>query len=190
MELEICIPTYKNRKNNLTTRLSPFSKDRKIHIFSYEDDDSYEDKTNFVIVPKEYHTVQKMRKFIQEYMGDKLYWVIDDDVIVDEESLLVAEQLINDFAIVGLQNEYYIPVQCVLFNGKILNDKNIKYTGDSSVHEDIEILYNASKAGLEIAMVDAKFSIMENYSTINQNKMDLYKNTLRKYPDYKSELFG
>jgi len=81
----VCIPSCRNRKPSLLDTLNEVGS--KVNVFIYADEVKlYEwleetDMLHKVVVPVDYHTVQKMRFFIQGYMKDEAFWLLDDDLI-------------------------------------------------------------------------------------------------------------
>ena len=89
MKYPICFPVYKHRETTILDRLKDLSSlPDKIYCFMYNFDvqnynlSDYQDIKNLeiIMVPDEYKTSMKMRMFIQNYMGDKKFWMFDDDV--------------------------------------------------------------------------------------------------------------
>lgn len=83
---KIAIPSYKHRKTTLIDRLNEAEIDPKdVCIFIYESDkenynlEDYKDSTVY-LVPEDYKSGQRMRMFIQQTMGNQIYWCIDDDI--------------------------------------------------------------------------------------------------------------
>ena len=81
----VCIPSCRNRKPSLLDSLNEVSS--KVNVYIYEDEVKlYEwlketDNLKKIVVPVDYHSVQKMRYFIQGHMGDEAFWLLDDDLI-------------------------------------------------------------------------------------------------------------
>lgn len=86
----VVIPTYKNRPDNLVQHLDEIS-DNEIYVFCYKDDyenyKQYDCKKNvtFVQLDVPWRSIQKKRRFIQEYFVKKpeikRYIMIDDDIL-------------------------------------------------------------------------------------------------------------
>lgn len=84
LDNDVCIITYKNRKPSVLDDLSCFA-DTQINVFIYDfEKELYEwlkgDNINKVYVPASYDNVNKKRLFVQEYMKDKKFWLLDDDL--------------------------------------------------------------------------------------------------------------
>lgn len=89
LKYPICFPVYKHRKTTILDRLKDLKGlPENVYCFMYDFDkenyclDDYKDIKNLTIVPvsDEYKTSMKMRMFIQNYMGDRKFWMFDDDV--------------------------------------------------------------------------------------------------------------
>lgn len=86
----VVIPTYKNRPDNLVQHLDEIS-DNEIYVFCYKDDyenyKQYDCKKNVTFVQLDvlWRSIQKKRRFIQEYFVKKpeikRYIMIDDDIL-------------------------------------------------------------------------------------------------------------
>lgn len=195
--MTVCIPSYKNRKNNLLYRLQDLG-NREIIAFIYEDDfyeSGYDQldlsKCKVVMVPKEYHTIQKMRRFIQNYMGNQVYWTIDDDIIIEEKVLKDVEDCFDEsIAILAPMNIIFwktripqkYPIQAILFNGTLLAKKKISYSG-MPIHEDIEICKKCDKKHLDYGIITNLFYSMIDCETTVQDHELLRANTRRIYPN-------
>ena len=216
LKYPLCIPSCRNRKPSLLDRLEVFG-DSEIYVFNYENEiDLYKwlDKPNVhkVTVPLEYLSIQKMRQFIQNYMGDKIYWAIDDDYnamffpwklkkLNEFEGLHMLELLIDkefpthDFSAIspthlesacrffhGELFKYGYASQVCLFNGKICNDIGLKYTGDKSLLEDIEFVINSWKCGIPVQTTRA-FLLKEHFKSGDKNSIASAKEKMLAYTE-------
>lgn len=179
---DVCIPSCHNRKPSLLEELDSF-KGAHINVFIYDFEEELYDwlerpDVTKVIVPKEYLTIMKMRVFIQEYMGDKKYWVVDDDFayflvgpnkikINTAQGIRMMEIMLKEYEIewdfVGANASqigakfwdgvvlfgHGASYNCLLYDGKKLREAGLKYQGDPDVSEDIEFLMNSIKCGLQ-----------------------------------------
>lgn len=132
-----------------------------------------------VIVPKEYLTIQKMRLFIQNYTdqnGIQKYWVTDDDLVdiwmYGKTHLVSAAQGLRMLEILsegkgysaigyghvdmgckfwhgGLMSDTYASVT-LLYDGKVMKEHNLSYTGDHNVDESLEFIINSHIAGVPV----------------------------------------
>lgn len=80
----IIFPSCNNRKPSIIKDLKHISS--PVYIFVYASQEKlYEyikqENVTKVIVPDEFVTIQRMRKYMQEFMGDKIYWMLDDDIV-------------------------------------------------------------------------------------------------------------
>lgn len=177
----VCITSVHNRKPTILDNLEQFG-NTKINVFVYDfERDMYtwlenKDNVNIVYVPEEYLRVQRMRLFIQNYMGDQKYWTCDDDVIGimmpnDKHFVGIAHAMTmierategKNFPVVsfghvelgckywngGIFVETYGSV-CMLNDGKLINEVGLKYTGDVNVNEDIEFVINSHLKGIPV----------------------------------------
>ena len=220
----LCIPSCRNRKPSLLDRLDVFG-DSEIYVFNYENEvDLYKwlDKPNVhkITVPLEYLSIQKMRQFIQNYMGDKIYWAIDDDYnamffpwklkkLNEFEGLHLLELLIDkefpthDFSAISPTHlesacrffhgdlfKYGFASLC-LYNGKVLREHNLYYTGDNTVDEAAEFTILSWLHGCPVKTTRA-FQILEYAPTggsntiacTNEKVKKMGENIAKKYPDY------
>ena len=204
LKYPLCIPSCKNRKPSLLDRLELFG-DSEIYVFNYENEvDLYKwlDKPNVhkVAVPLEYLSIQKMRQFIQNYMGDKIYWVSDDDIKFFYYPWKLKElDVFSGFKIMEILIDKCFPTQffsaispthletgcrffhkelfkygyasqVCLFNGKICNDIGLKYTGDKSLLEDMEFVINSWKCGIPVQTTRA-FLLKEYFKSGDKNSI-------------------
>lgn len=183
LEYPLCIPTMNNRKPSVLDNLDQFGQ-TNIHLFIYDwQKELYEwlSRTNITkhYVPKEYLTAQKMRLYMQEFMGEQIYWQLDDDAkgikMYNEKkpvTLALAMRMAEKIAKEKFDNEeagsFAIPtseITCkwwngdlmnvgmtggiMLTNGKLLAKRNIRYTGNIDIPEDVEFFMDASIAGID-----------------------------------------
>lgn len=180
LDYELCIITCHNRKPSFLDNISQFSSQVNVFIYDFEKElyDWLEEGPTLkkVIVPDEYLSVAKMRKFVQQYMGRKKYWVADDDcknfAFANDKhklsmglGLKMTEEVIHnkvkdDYIIIGFScaepctkwwgGEFAragSPYCLILFDGAKAIDNNVYYSGDSGVNEDIEINLLCTLAG-------------------------------------------
>ena len=214
LKYPLCIPSCRNRKPSLLDKLELFG-DSEIYVFNYENEiDLYKwlDKPNVhkVTVPLKYLSIQKMRQFIQNYMGDKIYWVSDDDIkffyypwklkeldvfsgFKILETLIDKEFPTHDFSAISPTHlesacrffhgdlfKYGYASQVCLFNGKICNDIGLKYTGDKSLSEDIEFVINSWKCGIPVQTTRA-FLLKEHFKSGDKNSIASSKEKMLAY---------
>lgn len=176
----LCIMTCHNRKPSILDNLDQFG-DSQINVFIYDFENemySWLDRKNVnkIYVPKEYLSCQKMRVFIQGYMGDKKYWVTDDDLKCvmmhnDKHKIDIghALRMLEEFSegkgygTIGyghvelgvkfwngdLVSDTYASVT-LLYDGKIINEHGLKYTGDENVDESLEYVINSHICGIPV----------------------------------------
>ena len=216
LKYPLCIPSCRNRKPSLLDKLELFG-DSEIYVFNYENEvDLYKwlDKPNVhkVIVPLEYLSIQKMRQFIQNYMGDKIYWVSDDDIKFFYYPWKLKElDVFSGFKIMEILIDKCFPTQffsaispthlesacrffhgdlfkygyasqVCLFNGKICNDIGLKYTGDKSLLEDIEFVINSWKCGIPVQTTRA-FLLKEHFKSGDKNSIASAKEKMLAYTE-------
>lgn len=216
LKYPLCIPSCRNRQPSLLQDLDKFG-DSEIYVFNYENEvDLYKwlDKPNVhkVTVPLEYLSIQKMRQFIQNYMGDKIYWVSDDDIKFFYYPWKLKElDVFSGFKIMEILIDKYFPTQffsaispthlesacrffhgelfkygyasqIFLFNGKICNDIGLKYTGDKSLLEDMEFLINSWKCGIPVQTTRA-FLLKEYFKSGDKNSIASSKEKMLAYTE-------
>lgn len=83
LDYPICVPSCNNRQPSclqqfqyITSPIYLFIYERQKHLYEY----ITQKNVTKVLVPDEYLTIQKMRRYMQEYMGDQIYWMLDDDI--------------------------------------------------------------------------------------------------------------
>lgn len=79
----IAVPSCNDRRPSVIKDFKHITS--PIYLFIYEKQKELYDYVNQenvtkVIVPNEYITIQRMRLYMQKYMDDKTYWMIDDDL--------------------------------------------------------------------------------------------------------------
>lgn len=180
LKYPLCIMSCHNRKPSILDNLDQFG-NSKINVFIYDFEKELYDwldkpNVNKIIVPKSYLTCQKMRVFIQNYMGDNKYWVTDDDlkyIIMHNDKHIVSIghglRMLEEFsegkgyATIGyghvemgvkfwggdLVSDTYASVT-LLYDGKIINEHGLKYTGDSNVDESLEYIINSHLCGIPV----------------------------------------
>lgn len=181
LKYPLCVPSCHNRQPSILQHFDQFG-DTKINVFIYEHEtDLYtwlDDIPNVtkVVVPKDYLTIQKMRVFIQNYMGDQKYWVTDDDLVdiwlYGKSEKVSAAQGLRMLEVLTEGEEYsavgygHVDMGCkfftgvllrdtyasvtLLYNGKVMREHNLKYTGDSNVDESLEFIINSHIAGVPV----------------------------------------
>lgn len=216
LKYPLCIPSCRNRQPSLLQDLDKFG-DSEIYVFNYENEvDLYKwlDKPNVnkITVPLEYLSIQKMRQFIQNYMGDKIYWVSDDDIKFFYYPWKLKElDVFSGFKIMEILIDKYFPTQffsaispthletgcrffhkelfkygyasqVCLFNGKICNDIGLKYTGDKSLLEDMEFVINSWKCGIPVQTTRA-FLLKEYFKSGDKNSIASSKEKMLAYTE-------
>lgn len=180
LKYPLCIISCHNRKPSILDNLAQFG-NTPINVFIYDfEEELYKwlDMPNVtkVIVPKDYLSCQKMRVFVQNYMGDQKYWVTDDDlkyVVMHNDKHRIeighALRMIEEYsegknyATIGyghvelgvkfwggdLDSDTYASVT-LLYDGKIINEHGLKYTGDENVDESLEYIINSHICGIPV----------------------------------------
>lgn len=117
MNCPIVIPTYKNRPGNLVQKLDQF-KNRSVFVFVYENDyenykeyDCYEN-VEFVKLNVDWRSIQKKRRFIQEWFVKRpeivRYIMIDDDCYSGRFSQNNKTKPITLLELLNLLEEYHL----------------------------------------------------------------------------------
>lgn len=234
---KIAIPSYKHRKSTLIDRLEDAGLNPKdVCIFIYESDkenynlDDYKESTVY-LVPEEYKSGQKMRQYIQNTMGNQIYWCIDDDIgnkgtkYVEGVKRNQVEASLGEILTIG---ESYIPNEpwgclsptlsetviyfaepnkpvsgngtccaCILINNPALLSKNVRYTGDKNVTEDLEFSLNCYLAGLPQHIIKhLKIKDIEkmgnsgwyNYADLQMNNYVKFGNYIKIKPNKETKL--
>lgn len=181
LKYPLCIITCHDRRPSILENLYQFSDETTINVFIYEDelklyDWLHKKRLNKIIVPIKYRSCQKMRVFVQQYMGVKKYWVTDDDLravaLYDDKreisighALRMLEELsegkfysaigyghvdiATKFWVGKLTLDTYASVT-LLYDGEILTKNRLKYTGDSEVDESLEFIINSHLKGVPV----------------------------------------
>lgn len=185
LKYPICIITYGNRKPSILDNLEQFGKTAiKVFIYDFQKE-MYNwlsgDNIEKIYVDSQYLTVQKMRVFVQNYMGEKKYWVCDDDVcgvllypkkheIKLAHGLKMLENATEgrNFSALGFCSTematYFwdgshifsggFPRICVLYDGKVCLENGLVYTGDSGINEDLEFVINSHLLAIPVEKCD------------------------------------
>lgn len=145
-------------------------------------------------------------------MGDKIYWVSDDDIKFFYYPWKLKElDVFSGFKIMEILIDKYFPTQffsaiapthletgcrffhkelfkygyasqVCLFNGKICNDIGLKYTGDKSLLEDIEFVINSWKCGIPVQTTRA-FLLKEHFKSGDKNSIASSKEKMLAYTE-------
>lgn len=211
LENEVCIITKNNRKPSILDALDVFG-DTKINVFIYEyQKDMYEWLSGpninkiYVPIPEEQSSVAIKRKFVQDTMGAKKYWVLDDDlsegiisghlrpgkihrrkiktttskvlkiieIVTANETFAMAggsysEIAVGFFDYKDLFINSRIIDQFFLFNGKLMQEYDVHYSGDPAIIESWDVEIDAWRKGLKVLC--CPFAGMYEYTRVGSKK--------------------
>lgn len=200
MKAPVLFPVFKHRQSTLLDRIEDVG-DRQVFCFYYTfDKDNYDfslyPTVIFIEVPDTYLSGQKMKRFIQDWAIDKgfqKFWLLDDDIDTFQyfrkynglKQLPLHKAL--DYAEHKFDTNYYSPrsKNCYCLKSCFLIDKDapIKFSGDDTVLEDLELTLKLQKENIPF-VIDENWLLQYTETDASAGWYEPFKlleNTLKQY---------